>query len=69
MHSFNNSGDNDIVLDGESHFAVPVLEVCIVDTPGETKNHKTVVRIEASDEFNVEPYLVWDLRTILTRMA
>lgn len=60
MHSSNNLGDNGIVPDGESYFVVPVSRVCIADTPRETKDHTTVVKIEAIDKSNVESFLICD---------
>lgn len=58
MHSSNDSSDNGIVLDGESHFVVLVPGICIAGTPGETKDYTKVVKIEAIDKSNVESYLV-----------
>ena len=60
MHRSNNSGNNSIVPDGESHFVVPVSRVCIADTPRETKDHTTVVKIKAIDKSYVESFLICD---------
>lgn len=62
VHSSSNLGDNSIVLDGESHFVVPVSRACIADTPRKTKDYTTVVKIEAIDKSYVESFLICDSR-------